>query len=300
MNNRRVICDVLPCLFVLAALAGLLALAGCSDSDMNPLNPDTDGKARGDDYRARARSEAGAVVVANRGSGSISVIDGLTGQLLGTHMLPMGEGDSMPEPMYVNGIAAGQRVFVGDRANDRVVVFDARNYEVVGMVPAGRGVFHQWVDRQGKQLWVNNDIDNTITVIDPSTLMVVATIALPADLVAMGGKPHDVVTDHFGRYAYVTMLGFAGENDYLLQYDARSFTEMNRPARGQGSASGPGQEHRPVRAPPRVATRSGSSIPRPWSWQPSSRPREPTARPSRPTGAGSTPPTCRGAGPTPC
>ena len=60
------------------------------------------------------------------------------------------------------------------------------------MAPAGRGVFHMWADYRGRQLWVNNDIDKTTTVIDPSTLEVLATVPTPADLVAMGGKPHDV------------------------------------------------------------------------------------------------------------
>lgn len=216
-------------LMALATLAALFAVTGCSRSDENPLSP-----IAGEEKLSGLRSpdgfagQRGAIVVANRGSGSISVIDGKSGQLRGTFMLPYGEGENMPEPMYVNGIARMNRVFVGDRANNRVAVFDARTWEVVGTVPAGQGVFHQWVDRQGKQLWVNNDIDNTITIIDPLRLAVIATIDIPADLAAMGGKPHDVVLDHQGRYGYVTVLGLAGPVDYLLQFDAHSFDEMNR------------------------------------------------------------------------
>ena len=217
-----------PLLLALTTLAGLLALGGCSDSSTDPLTPADGDKAGRRSFLENSRSQRGTVVVANRGSGDISVLDDVTGELLGTFMLPYAEGENMPEPMYVNGRVGLKRVFVGDRANNRVVVFNSRTFEVEATVPTGQGVFHQWIDRNGKQLWVNNDIDNTITVIDPSTLVVVATIDLPADLVAMGGKPHDVVTDHRGRCAYVTMLGFAGENDYLLQYDVRNFTEMNR------------------------------------------------------------------------
>ncbi len=216
-------------LMVLATLAALFALTGCSRSDDNPLSPSSgnekQGGLRSPDSFAGQR---GAIVVANRGSGSISVIDGKSGELVGTFMLPYSDGENMPEPMYVNGIARMGRVFVGDRANNRVAVFDANTWDVVGTVPAGQGVFHQWIDRQGKQLWVNNDIDNTITVIDPASLEVTATIDIPADLVAMGGKPHDVVLDHQGRYAFVTVLGLTGPVDYLLQFDALSHTEMNR------------------------------------------------------------------------
>ena len=175
---------------------------------------------------AQAQSFRGKIVVANRASGSISVIDTQTNQLIGTYDLPAGE--NQPDPMYVVFTRTGNRVFVGDRANNRVVVFRARDFSVEGVVPAGAGVFHMWADGRGTQLWVNNDIDNSITVINPATLTVVATINLPADLVAMGGKPHDVILDATGNYAYVTMLGFAGDNDYLLQYDAHSFTELNR------------------------------------------------------------------------
>ena len=168
----------------------------------------------------------GRIVVANRASGSISVIDAQSDQLIGTYALPA--GDNQPEPMYVVYTRRGNRVFIGDRANNRVVVFQARDFSVVGSVPAGAGVFHMWADGRGTQLWVNNDIDNTITVINPGTLAVEATVALPADLVALGGKPHDVILDPQGNNAYVTMVGFAGDNDYLVQYDTDTFSEKNR------------------------------------------------------------------------
>jgi YVTN family beta-propeller protein len=85
-----------------------------------------------------------------------------------------------------------------------------------------------WADSRGRQLWVNNDIDNTATVIDTHTLEVIATVLMPADLVAAGGKPHDVILDRAGRFAYVSMLGFAGESDYVIQFSTRTFSEVNR------------------------------------------------------------------------
>lgn len=127
----------------------------------------------------------------------------------------------------------GGRVFVGDRANDQVVVFDPDDFSVEATVPAGEGVFHMWAGIAGRQLWVNNDADNTATVVDVRTLDVLATVPMPADLVAMGGKPHDVIVERGGRYAYVTMLGFPGPHDYVVQYDTRTFTEVNRAAVGK-------------------------------------------------------------------
>ncbi len=174
---------------------------------------------------ALAESGGGKVVVANRASGSISVIDTLTDTVIGTYELP---GDHPAEPMYVTYSHFGDRVFVGDRANDQVVVFDADDFSVETAIPAGEGVFHMWADSRGQQLWVNNDIDNTATVIDTHTLEMIATVPMPADLVAMGGKPHDVILDRAGRFAYVTMLGFARDHDYLVQFSTRTFAEINR------------------------------------------------------------------------
>ena len=168
----------------------------------------------------------GEVVVANRGSGSISVIDARSNQLIDT--IPLPAGDNTPEPMYVVFSKKGNYVFVGDRANDRVVVFDADDYSVVSTVDAGAGVFHMWADDRGRQLWVNNDIDNTSTVIDPVTLTVITTVAMPADLLADGYKPHDVILDPKGRFAYVTLLGGSDPNDYLVQFSTDTFQEVNR------------------------------------------------------------------------
>jgi DNA-binding beta-propeller fold protein YncE len=167
----------------------------------------------------------GKVVVANRGSGSISVISAKSGDVT-TYAMPA--GDNTPEPMYVFFSPIHNRVFVGDRANNRVVAFDARSFEVDGFAAAGAGVFHMWGSRATGELWVNNDIDNTTSVIDMRTLETVTTIPTPADLVDMGGKPHDVILDPQGFYAYVSVIGVAGPGDYVFQVDARSYEIVNR------------------------------------------------------------------------
>lgn len=175
----------------------------------------------------------GKIVVANRGSGDISIIDARRGELIMNVPLPQTAEDNFPEPMYVVYTRAGDRVFVGDRANDRVVVFDADNFAVIATVSTGRGVFHMWADPSGKQLWVNNDIDHTTTVIDPHKLTVITTIPTPADLVAMGGKPHDVILGPAGKLAYISILGLSGDNDYIVQFRTDTFEEMGRAAVGK-------------------------------------------------------------------
>lgn len=171
------------------------------------------------------------IVVANRGSGSISIIDANSGLLRETLALPPGE--NQPEPMYVVYTPAKNRVWVGDRANDRVVAFDARSFSVESIVPVGAGVFHMWADPQNQQLWVVSDMDLTISVVDLKAETLLATVPIPADLQAAGGKPHDVILDPQRNYAFVTVNGVAGPNDYVVQYSTESFEELNRAAVGK-------------------------------------------------------------------
>lgn len=168
------------------------------------------------------------VVTANRASGDISVIDTDTKTVIGTYPMP-----NNGEPMYVVHVPQADAVFVGDRANNQVVVFDEDDYAVIGTVPAGNGVFHMWVGYNARQLWVNNDIDNTTTVIDPVNLSVITTVPTPADLVALGGKPHDVFISPNADDAYVTVLGVSGANDYVVKFDTRTFQETGRAAVGK-------------------------------------------------------------------
>lgn len=167
-----------------------------------------------------------AVVIANRGSADLSVINVNTDTVAQTVALPAGA--NTPEPMYVFDGIAGNRVFVGDRANNRVVVFRNPSFEVEATVDVGAGVFHMWGDRVNGNLWVNCDVDNTVSVVDMKSLAVVATIPVPADLVALGGKPHDVFVSPLGKRAWVTMIGVDGPTDWIVEYDAKSFQEVSR------------------------------------------------------------------------
>lgn len=172
----------------------------------------------------------GRIAVANRNAGSVTVIDAATDVVDGTYALP----GTDPEPMYIVWSQATNRVFVGDRANDAVVVFDGQDFSVVGTVPVGAGVFHMWADVKAvDQLWVNNDIDNTTTVIDPVSLAVLATVPTPADLVGLGGKPHDVLLSPDGAYAYISVLGVEGAHDYVVQFSTTTFEETARAAVGK-------------------------------------------------------------------
>ncbi len=180
---------------------------------------------------APASADHGKIVVANRGSGTISVIDAEDDSLIATVLLPA--GDHPPEPMYVVNTPYGNRVWVGDRANNRVVAFDGRTLAVVKTLPAGAGIWHMWADAFGARLWVVNDIDNTVTVIDALRMEVVATVPMPADLVARGARPHDVVLDPLGLFAYVSFVAVDPAFDVIVQFDAYTYGEVNRAVVGK-------------------------------------------------------------------
>ncbi len=210
---------------MLTILVTGLAIAGCSVSSVGP-----EGARDAEPDRTSVDRPAGQdrIVVADRASGTISVIDAYTNERIAVHALPADASEPTPEPMYVVSVPTARRVFVGDRANDRVVAFDSHSFDVEGTAPTGNGVFHMWADPTGRQLWVNNDIDNTTTVVDPHTLSVIATVPTPADLVALGGKPHDVILGPKGRLAYVSVIGLSGDTDAVVQFDTETFQETAR------------------------------------------------------------------------
>jgi DNA-binding beta-propeller fold protein YncE len=169
----------------------------------------------------KASGDDGKIVVANRNSGTLSVIDVRRDRVVDTVGLPILPGDAVPEPMYVVNTPTKQnRVWVGDRANDRVVVFNGNNFEVEALIPAGEGVFHIEADGASRQVWVVNDVDRTATVIDAKRLNVIATVPMPDDL----GAPHDIVLDDRGVFAYITFLA---ENT-VVQFETLTFTEVGR------------------------------------------------------------------------
>ena len=153
-----------------------------------------------------------SVVVADRGSGTLSVIDVGTDRVRETIRLP---GPGAAEPMYVVQDGLG-RTWVGDRANRRVVWLD-RELHVGGSVPAGEGVFHMWADPSGRELWVVNDLDEDLSVIDTHARRPLARVPLPADLLAGSAFPHDVTVGP--RFVYVSIIAPDHDGDWVVQLE---------------------------------------------------------------------------------
>lgn len=171
-------------MMLIAAGLAALALAACSDGALGP-DEGLPGAPAISQSRVIVGNDDAYAVIANRGSGSVSVIDARS-LAVKNLALTFEDDEPLSEPMYV--VHVNSRVFVGDRANDRVAIFNRATLEVEGTLPAGQGVFHMWADPQGKQLWVSNDIDRTLTVLDPKQPSAIATVDLPADLLDMGGQ----------------------------------------------------------------------------------------------------------------
>jgi len=169
---------------------------------------------------ATASSDGGDVVVANRGSGDISVVDVDTLAIAG-YDLP---GDA--EPMYVSHDSRHNQVLVGDRASSTIVALDDETYDVIGSVDVGAGVFHQWLDVDREQLWVVGTAASTVSVVDTHDLSQIVTFQLPADVIADGGVPHDVFVSN--NVAFVSVLGLAGGDGLVIQYSTMTFDETGR------------------------------------------------------------------------
>jgi DNA-binding beta-propeller fold protein YncE len=153
------------------------------------------------------------VIVTNRGGASLTVIDAKTDAVKQTVAIPGSE------PMYVVHVKQTDRLYVGDRAQNKVHVLHPSTFNIEASIDVGRGVSHMWADAKGEQLWVANDVDNTISVIKLSDRSV-RTLSLQ-------DKPHDVFLTADGKTAYVSLL-VPNAPDKVLIFDAQTLTQTSQ------------------------------------------------------------------------
>jgi DNA-binding beta-propeller fold protein YncE len=195
------------------------------------------------------------IVVANRGSANISVIDVATNAVTN---IPMPPGAATPDPMYFWYNRNNDLLYVGDRANDRVVVFNPRTYTVVNdNIPAGDGVFHMWGSHTTNRLWVVNDTAKAISVIDMTTNTNIGSRPTPAD-VGANAFPHDIVVEPDGSAAYVGI--FSTDNptqDIVVKYgNGAGFPEVDRGATGKSPHVGLTPDNNVLYAPSQNSDRA--------------------------------------------
>lgn len=162
-----------------------------------------------------------SMVVANQ-DGTVSIIDTTTDTV--SHTLTLPAGANPPKAAYVVYSAFANKIFVGDNANARVVVFSGVNLAQLAILNTDSDAFHMWPS--GDQLWVVDRTADAAVVFDIITYQRLATVPIPADLQAAGGTPHDVTVDN--THAYMSVLGLTGVPDVVVKYDRQTFQEVGR------------------------------------------------------------------------
>lgn len=154
------------------------------------------------------------VVVANRAGASISFINARNDELIKTLSIPGSE------PMYVVFVPHHDKLYVGDRLQKKIHVVNPGTMQVEQSIGVGNGVFHMWADAAGRALWVVNDADHTVSVIDLATNTVVKTIQV-------GIKPHDVFLSEDGTRAYVSVFtADASVADSVFLYRTSDYSKV--------------------------------------------------------------------------
>ncbi|EDX82672.1 type I secretion target GGXGXDXXX repeat protein domain protein [Synechococcus sp. PCC 7335] len=198
----------------------------------------------GENTLPKINAKRGHVAIANRNSGDLSILHEQTGAVKGHVALPTGPNGEAGEPTYLSFLNRTDEVAVADRANDRVVFYDQRTYEVTGTVDTGAGNFHMWAAPKETQLWVINDIDEALTVIDPQTKTEITRIHLPEELIGADAKPHDLIFDPAGQYVYVTAEQEDHlDDDLLLKIDTQSFEVVDAITTGKHTHVSVAPEH---------------------------------------------------------
>ena len=181
--------------------------------------------------RRRIHNFGGHVAIANRNAGTISLVNPRTLETAASFTLP-----DNGEPMYFAYDIFRSFLWVGDRANSRIVVMKLRGNRIKLLppgkkrfLPLAEGTFHTMptqVNVDGSDsvesmrrpiTCTTNDIDDVTIIHDVRSRKKLATIPLPEDIKRLGGKPHD--TTNNGRYGVVTYIENSDGNGYVATYE---------------------------------------------------------------------------------
>ena len=152
-------------------------------------------------------SVSGVLLVANKGDQTLGIIDPESGKQVAT----VAEGGVTGHEVIASpdGRVAYVPIYgdsgVGKPGSDghNMVVIDIASRKAVGNVDFGHGVRPHCplIGPKDGMLYVTTELENAISVIDPHTMKVVASIPT--------GKPesHMLAISHDGRYGYTTNVG---------------------------------------------------------------------------------------------
>ena len=138
--------------------------------------------------------------VTNESSDAVSVISTMTYQIVK-------EIKISPRPHHIRASRDGSRIFVSEFGANRVAVVDTASDTVVGEYTTNASTaarnHSSWITRDGKTLWLVNEVANEVTAVDAATGQM--QLAVP-----VGNRPSEVIVSPDGKRAYVSIRG--GEN----------------------------------------------------------------------------------------
>jgi len=137
---------------------------------------------------------SGEVYVANRGDGTVSVV-----QNAGCGEVNTVAGLMSPSALVVDNLA--NRIYVSDSAAGQVVILDAERHQVVGSISVGSFPETLAVDPTSGLVYVANAGDGTLSVVERDTLQVVSSIDVAQ------GPLFGLAVDGTAGSAYVVHLG---------------------------------------------------------------------------------------------
>ena len=198
-------------------LIGLLILGACSPEDTVSTKDSNEA------FRTSNSNLTDYFAVANRGAGTVSIYDAKNTNRMDDIVM----SGSNAAPTYVTYSKERDVLYVADFNNPRVVAYNVSDFSEADDFQVGNGAFHMWIHDGIDQLWVNNLMDKTTSVVNLNTGMTMQTIQLPMAMeLPMDAVQHDVIISPDGNYAYVSVLSTVG-NNYVLQYSTGDFSLIN-------------------------------------------------------------------------
>lgn len=187
----------------------ILVFSSCIDPD---IFGNGDGKNKTDYF-----------AVANRGDGTVTIYNADTQDKFKTIIISNDDA----APTYVVYSKEKDLLYVADFNNKMILAYETVNFDEVATMDVGQGAFHMWLNDHTGQLWVNNIVDKTTSVLDIHSESTLAKLSLPGTIdFNEDAAQHDVIISPDGAYAYVSVISKAGVN-YILQYNTQSFQLIN-------------------------------------------------------------------------
>lgn len=167
-------------------LAALLMLAGCAEL---PVKDQPVQAVRNQPIRSTSR-----VYVANESSNTVSVIDGVSFQVIGTV-------EARNHSTHDLALARdGKRLFATNLASGQLSVIDTEALETIASIPTGSRCHVVTLTNDNRHAWVANIGDDNISIVDTTTYRILGTIPV-------GRGPTGLAFSRDGRFAYVSNQG---------------------------------------------------------------------------------------------